>query len=162
MCYNIASVLCFGFWPRGMWDLRSLTGDWNCTTFIERQILNHWTTREVPKNLRQYKHCQSVPVSPRMTWMLNQDAKPWMLEKWRWQEQGSWKPTGRGLAGRVVWRGAVPCHLLGSWTECPVWSCRRRGATLCLSFRLRHQLGDSGHNTPALILVLRQVEVKQK
>ena len=68
--------------------------------------------------LRQYKHCLSVQVSLRMTWM---------LEKWWWQEQGSWKPTGRGLAGRVGWRGAIPCHLLGSWTECPVWSCRRGG-----------------------------------
>ena len=28
--YNIASVLCFLFWPHGMWDLSSLTRDQTC------------------------------------------------------------------------------------------------------------------------------------
>ena len=32
------------FWPRGMWDLSSLT----CTPCTRRQSLNHWTAREVP------------------------------------------------------------------------------------------------------------------
>ena len=31
-----------------MWDLSSLTGDQTCILCIERQILNHWTTKEVP------------------------------------------------------------------------------------------------------------------
>ena len=31
-----------------MWDLCSLTGDWNCVPCIARGILNYWTTREVP------------------------------------------------------------------------------------------------------------------
>ena len=26
MCYNIASVLSFGFWPQGMWDLSPGSG----------------------------------------------------------------------------------------------------------------------------------------
>ena len=39
------------FWPRGMWDLSSLTRDWTRTPCIGRQILNHWTTREVRKFL---------------------------------------------------------------------------------------------------------------
>ena len=43
-----ASVLCFGFWPRSMWDLSSLTRDQTCTPCIGRQSLNHWTAREVP------------------------------------------------------------------------------------------------------------------
>ena len=30
-----------------MWDLSSLTRDWTCTLYIGRQILNHWTSREV-------------------------------------------------------------------------------------------------------------------
>ena len=33
--------------PCGMWDLRSPAGDQTCIPYIGRQILNHWTTREV-------------------------------------------------------------------------------------------------------------------
>ena len=36
------------FWPRGMWDLSSLTRDWTCTPSAGRQSLNHWTAREIP------------------------------------------------------------------------------------------------------------------
>ena len=36
------------FWPRGMWDLSSLTRNWTRIPYIGRQSLNHWTTREVP------------------------------------------------------------------------------------------------------------------
>ena len=32
----------------GIWDLSSPAGDWPCIPCIARQILNHWTTREVP------------------------------------------------------------------------------------------------------------------
>ena len=42
---------CFMFlflWPRGMWDLSSLTRDRTHSPLIGRQNLNHWTTREVP------------------------------------------------------------------------------------------------------------------
>ena len=48
VCYNIVSVLCFGFWLRGMWDLTSLTRDWTGTPCIVRQSLNHWIAKEVP------------------------------------------------------------------------------------------------------------------
>ena len=37
ICYNIASVLCFGFWPQGMWDLRSWSSDQTHTTCIGRR-----------------------------------------------------------------------------------------------------------------------------
>ena len=41
--------LCFVFfWPWSLWDPSSPTRDWNCTPFIGRQSLNHWTAREVP------------------------------------------------------------------------------------------------------------------
>ena len=36
------------FWPQGMWDLSSLTGDQTRIPCIGRRSLNHWTTREVP------------------------------------------------------------------------------------------------------------------
>ena len=45
--YNISSGLYLGFWPKGMWDLSSLTRGQTCTLYIGRQILKHWTTREV-------------------------------------------------------------------------------------------------------------------
>ena len=34
-----------------MWDLSSLTRNWTCIPCIRRQVLNHWTTREVPLTL---------------------------------------------------------------------------------------------------------------
>ena len=46
--YNIASVLCFGFWPQDMCDLNSPTKDWTHTPCIGRWSLNPWTTRKVP------------------------------------------------------------------------------------------------------------------
>ena len=36
--------------PHGMWDPGSLTRDRAHIPCNERQILNHWTTRKVPKN----------------------------------------------------------------------------------------------------------------
>ena len=33
-----------------MWDLSSLTRDQTHVLYIGRQILNHWTTREVPSS----------------------------------------------------------------------------------------------------------------
>ena len=38
-----------GLVPLGMWDLNSPTRDLAHVPCIGRQILNHWTTREVPK-----------------------------------------------------------------------------------------------------------------
>ena len=46
-CFCCFYVL--GFWPWGMWDLSFLTRDWTLTPCIERQSLNHWITREVPR-----------------------------------------------------------------------------------------------------------------
>ena len=34
--------------PHNMWDLSLLTRDWTHIPCSERQVLNHWTTREVP------------------------------------------------------------------------------------------------------------------
>ena len=44
---SIAYVLCFGFWPQGMWNLSFLTGDRTHTHCTGRRNLNHWTAREV-------------------------------------------------------------------------------------------------------------------
>ena len=41
--YNTASIFCFGFWPRGMWDLSSQTS----TLCFGRGSPNPWTARDV-------------------------------------------------------------------------------------------------------------------
>ena len=41
-------LLFWFFWPRGMWDLSSLTRDQTHTPCIGSRSLNHWTAREVP------------------------------------------------------------------------------------------------------------------
>ena len=59
--YNIASAWCFVFWPKGMWDLCSLTRDWTCNPCIGRWSLNHWRTGEVPSMiLNETKLCLSL------------------------------------------------------------------------------------------------------
>ena len=42
--YSVHGLSC----SRSMWDLSSLTRDWTGVPSFERQILNHWTTQEVP------------------------------------------------------------------------------------------------------------------
>ena len=41
---EFVTTLLLGLWPRGIWDLSSLTRGRTC---MGRQSLNHWTTREV-------------------------------------------------------------------------------------------------------------------
>ena len=50
------------FWPRGMWDLSSLTRDQTCTPCIGRRSLNHWTAREVPA-FKKYIIPRGFPVA---------------------------------------------------------------------------------------------------
>ena len=46
---------------RGMWDFSSLTRDLTRVPCTGRQILNHWTTREIPRLISQLGH-QGRPV----------------------------------------------------------------------------------------------------
>ena len=48
--YNMASVLCFGFLPWGMWDPSSQTRGQTCNPCTGRQSANHWTIWKVPQN----------------------------------------------------------------------------------------------------------------
>ena len=48
ICYNIASVLCFGFGPEACACLSSPTRDQTPLSWIGRWSLNHQTTREGP------------------------------------------------------------------------------------------------------------------
>ena len=60
------------FWPQGMWDLSSPTRDQTCVPCIGRQILNHWTAREVPNFLLiQYLFFfHSFLCSGKLLWIL--------------------------------------------------------------------------------------------
>jgi len=40
--------------PHDMWDLNSLTRDRTCVPCAGRQILNHWSTKEVPRLLNMW------------------------------------------------------------------------------------------------------------
>ena len=46
----LSSYVAWAQLPHGVQDLRSLTRDLTPITCIGRWILNHWTTREVPKS----------------------------------------------------------------------------------------------------------------
>ena len=51
MDFVVHELFSCGMWaylPRGMWNLSSPTRDQAYIPCITRQILNHWTTREVP------------------------------------------------------------------------------------------------------------------
>ena len=45
---GLSSCGTWAWLPRGMWDLSSPTRDQTGVPCIARQVLNHWTTREVP------------------------------------------------------------------------------------------------------------------
>ena len=47
--YVLSSCGAQAWLPCSMWGLSSLTRDPTHVLYVERQILNHWTTREVPK-----------------------------------------------------------------------------------------------------------------
>ena len=48
--YCLCFMFCF-FWTGGIWDLSILTRDWTHAPCIGRQQLNHWTTRDVPRQI---------------------------------------------------------------------------------------------------------------
>ena len=52
-----------GFSPGGMWDLSTPTRNQTATSFIERQSLSHWTTREVPHILNPYTQTHTYSLS---------------------------------------------------------------------------------------------------
>ena len=46
-CQNFSNCGTRASLPQGVWDFNSLTRDQTHITCIGKQILNHWTTREV-------------------------------------------------------------------------------------------------------------------
>ena len=55
VCIKFVTILflfhVLDFWPRGMWELGSLTRDGTGISWIGRWSLNHWTTRGIPSKL---------------------------------------------------------------------------------------------------------------
>ena len=58
VCYNLASISCFGFfffffffWPQGIWNLSSLTRDWTLTSHIGKWSPNLWVARNLPRQV---------------------------------------------------------------------------------------------------------------
>ena len=58
ICYNIASVLPFGFWLQGMWDLSTLTRDWTRAPALEGEVL----TSGLPGKSLFFFYFKNVPV----------------------------------------------------------------------------------------------------
>ena len=112
------------FWPRGMWDLGSLTRDPTHMPCTGRQSLNHWTTRKIPTynfNLHvlssHYKTIYRVPGgSDSKEFACNEGDEfnpwvgkiPWRRERqltplcWPGESQGRGSLVGYRLWGRTV------------------------------------------------------------
>ena len=63
-------------WPRGVWDLSSLTRARTCTPCIGRQSLNHWTARVVPS---QEFCCEKISTAWSIPQCLPKDAILWIM-----------------------------------------------------------------------------------
>ena len=75
-CYSIASVVYdLGFWPWGMWNLRSPTRDQTLTSCIGRWSLHHWTTREAP-TFESFCWTPSLPAHSELTSPWDDQARP--------------------------------------------------------------------------------------
>ena len=64
-----------------MWTLSSLAKDWTLLSYIARQILNHWITREVPKvMLITYKWCYFTVFKTHQLLLIQNKLKflPWL------------------------------------------------------------------------------------
>ena len=106
-CYNIASVLCFGFffWPWGKSDLSSPTRDLTHTPYIGRWSLNYWTVREKP--------C-----------MLNFEVTG-VTYLWEQPHRCSWKEKGCQLIKgqtKTVWQDWSPGYQPSSQSSWHLWS----------------------------------------
>ena len=84
------SFLFLIFWPRGMWDLSSLTRDGTHTRCVGRQSLNHWTTNEVLKACHfSPQFCLGGFETCWIAWKCGLDIAsrsiPYQLYQWRGQ-----------------------------------------------------------------------------
>ena len=62
LCWGASCGVQASLVAEGIWDLSSPTRDQTCIPCIGRQILNHWTTREVP-SMRTFKKLSSNILS---------------------------------------------------------------------------------------------------
>ena len=103
----LSSCDVWAYLPRDMWDLSSLTRDWTCTPCIGTQLLNHWTTREVPKLILELSKIQRLPSS-------------WCLSQWQ-VENGQ---STRGIILIVMLSSPLQCtpQIPSAWHSA-FWNC---------------------------------------
>ena len=73
------------FWPRGMWNLSSLTRGRSCTPCIGRWSVNYWTSREVPKITFIYN---------RPWYQITTGTNGSVLTRLKYKRLYHWDPTG--------------------------------------------------------------------
>ena len=64
VAYRLSSCGVWAQLPHGIWDLSSPVRDRTSIPCIGRQILNHWTTREVPGFLKEINMNQFCLENP--------------------------------------------------------------------------------------------------
>ena len=63
VAHRLSSFSTWVYLLQSMWDLSSLTRDQTHIPYIGRQIINHWTTREVPMSPGWYKQTTYLGIS---------------------------------------------------------------------------------------------------
>ena len=99
--------------PYGTWDLSSKTRDWTHFTYTERQILNHWTTKEVSKSvLNEQLVIFSLPLPKPML------TSVWAFSLLLWPISLNYEPRLLPICFRMValpqsdiQRSLLPCRL---------------------------------------------------
>ena len=77
--------------PCGMWDLSSPTRDWTQVPCFGRQIINHWTTKEVPGLVFWQEHFRPWITETPFTTLWKVGKNTWYgLVLWIVQYRTSW------------------------------------------------------------------------
>ena len=92
---GVSSCSAWAKLPCGMWDPSSLTGDQTCIPCIARQILNHWTTREVLKcGCKSFIKSKNTPDHEDASPKGHSDTDPHLkmdnLEIWHFPDVADW------------------------------------------------------------------------
>ena len=141
------------FWPRGMWDLTSLTRNWIRTPCIGRWSLNHWTAREVPslplKKIKKSRfqrwlrgscviHISEVPHSLQSYFLLLRRLLARSNPGWRRPgivsiSQSRYRGWESGDLSQTMWLMSGRARLAACWLppQCPCQAVRAPVAALC-------------------------------
>ena len=116
---------------RSMWDLSSPARDWTCIAPIARQVVNHWTTREVAAAAKSLQSCPTLcdpidgspPGSP-IPGILQARTLEWVAisfsNAWKWKVKGK-SLSCVGLFG-TPWTVAYQAPLSMGFSRQEYWS----------------------------------------